>query len=177
MRTRIALILLGLATVASAEPDAGDGAFTVRLGLVNGHLQEVFFGCAPQGTDGYDRGLDDLAPPPGLGTGYTALIPPVGNMPPFYKDIRSLAGEATWRLMVRVHEGKPVEVSWDAATLPDARRFTVTHGEQVHDMREVGRVELTRNGTVVIAAKRHAEKAAPVADEKNDEPPAAAAAE
>ncbi len=130
--------------------------FTVRLGLKNGHLREVFFGCAKGATDGFDRGKDDPAPPPGIETGYTAFAAPPTGMPmPFlYKDIRSPADKVEWRFHGQVYKTKIIEMSWDPKTLPDAYSFCVIHGGTTIDMRKTKQLQVKASATLTIRATR-----------------------
>jgi len=141
----------GLALTAGSLP-AGD--FTLRLGLVHGHLAEVFIGCAAGATPGYDAKVDDLAPPPGIETGFTVLVPPVNNVPPLYKDIRGFADTVVWKLHARVWKDKPIQVSWDSAALPAEYDFTAQLGDRTVDMRQTPRLDVPETRDVVITATR-----------------------
>jgi len=132
--------------------------FTVRLGLKNGHIREVFFGCADEATDGYDRGLDDFAPPPGIETGYTAFVSndSQSRLPPFYKDIRAPAQNVIWRFAASVYKSKdgqvvkPVTLSWDSDALPDGYEFILTQADCRLDMHTVGEHTVNETGMLEI---------------------------
>ena len=94
--------------------------FVFKLNLDNGHVGELFVGCKPGATDGYDRKLDDYAPPPGIGgVAYTFLVPADRKMN-LYKDVRAPSTPekpAQWLFFARIDK-EPVTVSWDPKTLP-----------------------------------------------------------
>ena len=141
--------LAGLGLLLAGSLRATD--FEVRLGLTQAHLEEVFFGCHAKGTDGYDRELDDLAPPPGIDTGYVGFVPP-GKLPYFYKDVRGPLGPHEWRLLVRVAKERPVQVSWDPKTLPAGWAFTLTSGARHLAMAETSTLAVAESSTLVIRA-------------------------
>jgi len=163
VRTTCVRIVVAAVLVAVICPFARAEGFRVRLGLENGHLKEVFFGCEEGATSGYDRGLDDLAPPPGIQTGYTAFETPVVNMPKFfYKDIRGLDEDVTWRFYAEVFPKKPVTVTWDPADLPDAHEFVLSGGGSTYSMRDCSSVTVESSETLLIKmTSREAEPAPP----------------
>jgi len=127
-------LLSAVVAVALCTASAGAGGFRVRLELVHGHLRECWFGIDPRGTDGFDRRLDEMAPPPGIETGYTAFISPDGRYF-YYKDIRGPGKRVVWKFMARVFPGKPIRIRWDAKRLPSGYRFTLKNGAETLDMR------------------------------------------
>lgn len=105
--------------VALPRPPNPDGAkgFRLRIGIEHGHIDSVFIGCSPQASDKFDRGLDDLAPPPGIGgVGFTFLISPDRKMN-LYRDIRALADTVQWLLYAKVGTN-PVRLTWDPQDIP-----------------------------------------------------------
>lgn len=150
-------IVLGLLTT---RPVSGED-FQVRLGLVHGHLRETFFGCADGATDGYDRGKDDMAPPPGIETGYTAFISPDGRFY-LYRDVRAPADSITWKFFARVYADKTIQVSWDPKELPAAFDFEMEAGKKALDMRKTTEVSVRDTKVLAITATRKGKvKAAP----------------
>lgn len=139
--------------VCLATSAAWAGDFTVRFGLKNAHLREVFFGCAEGATAGYDRRVDDFAPPPGIETGYVGFISGVKNLPLFYKDIHGTEPEQTWRFYTRVYEGKPIEISWEPASLPEGWTFTLTSKAGDIDMAKTAKIVLPESETLTISAR------------------------
>lgn len=92
--------------------------FHLELQIANGHIGSVFIGCQKGATDAYDNGLDDMAPPPGIGgAGYTFLISP-DRKHNLYKDIRAYADTIQWLFYAKPGH-KPVDVSWDGTQIPD----------------------------------------------------------
>ena len=152
----IELCAIPILAALAATPAAGD--FTVRVQLKHGHLRELYFGCAKGAGPGFDRGLDDLAPPPGIETGYTVLLPPVKKMPPFYRDIRAPGDKISWKLHDRVHQGKPITVKVEPTKLPRAYDFMITVDGKSKDMRKVSLFVLTKTQTLVIEARRRPDK-------------------
>lgn len=129
-------------------------AFELKLSIKNGHLGQVFLKTDPKGTDKYDRGLDDMAPPPGMQTGYTALVSP--DMKHYlYRDTRKTAKEISWIFFAEVFNNKPVTVSWNKALIPAAYDFTLedANNEQTLNMREVEAYTLKEKSAFYIKAK------------------------
>jgi hypothetical protein len=60
--------------------------------------------------------MDEMAPPPGIGTGYTFLVSP-DRKSNLYKDVRAPGDTVQWVLFARP-SGKPVTVTWDASAIP-----------------------------------------------------------
>lgn len=102
--------------VKEAKPADGD-AFELELKLQNGHIPQVFIACRSGATDGIDRRMDEMAPPPGIGTGYTFLVSP-DRKSNLYKDVRAPADNVQWVLFARPG-GKPVTISWDTKAIPE----------------------------------------------------------
>lgn len=164
MKTKCVLIVIAASLATAFATSAFAEGFRVRIGLVNGHLKEVFFGCEEGATSGYDRSLDDLAPPPGIQTGYTAFETPVVNMPKFfYKDIRGLDKEVTWKFYAEVFPKKPVTVSWDPADLPEAHEFVLSGAGFSGSMRERSSVTVESTDTLMIKMTPRKTAAAPSA--------------
>jgi len=161
-RSLLQLTIGALCLAVSGSARAED--FLVRLGLRHGHLAELFFGCDAKATAGYDRGLDDLAPPPGIETGYTAFVPDTPNFPPFYKDVRPPAATVSWKLMAKVWRNKPIEVSWDPTTLPAGFDFAIDGAGARLDMRRSASVTVDATRTLTITATRQSGVVAPPAN-------------
>lgn len=149
MRRRLPWHAVGFLAALASALQADD--FEVRLGLLNAHIPEVLFGCAAAATPGYDRDVDDFAPPPGIATGYVGFVAPAG-LPLFYKDIRGPKGPHEWRLSVRPLKDRPVELSWDPKALPPRWTFVITQAEQTVSMAEVAALSVTGATTLVIRA-------------------------
>ena len=141
---------------ALPRPAVQGPTFSVKLELVGGHVGELHFGCAPGATDGYDRKLDDLVPPPGFGgVGYTFLVPPDRKMN-FYRDVRPPADVTQWLFYGRVGKA-PIELSWNAKTLPEGLNFYAAKWDgksnevgEIIDLRKVGKLKLEKTGYVRI---------------------------
>lgn len=146
---------LAIAALALAPLCACSAEFQVRLGLVHGHLRETYFGCADGATDDFDRGHDDMAPPPGIETGYTAFI--AGNRRLLlYRDIRGHADTVTWRFLAQVYSTKTIKIDWKAGDLPSEYEFSVKAGGEVLDMRKVHEIQVPKTEELLITARRRA---------------------
>ena len=130
---------------------AADAGVEVRLGLANAHVVELFLGWQAQGTEGYDRGLDDFAPPPGIDTGYAGFLPKA-RLPLLYRDIRGPRGPHQWSLLVKPVKDRPVDVSWDPKALPAGWVFTLVHGERTVAMAEVTAIRVAESATLTLRA-------------------------
>ncbi|NOY80420.1 MAG: hypothetical protein GXP31_05365 [Kiritimatiellaeota bacterium] len=152
--------LLGTFLGAAAFPAAAGDGFRVRLGLVNGHLRECWFGCEKGATDKYDRNLDEMAPPPGIQTGYTAFISP-DNKFWLYKDIRGFGDRIVWRFSAQVYGKKTIEITWEPKDLPDAYDFTLESGKKTLNMRETKTLSVPKTGVLIIRGVRRKPGAGP----------------
>ena len=148
-----------IAALLLAPLCARSAGFHVRLGLVHGHLRETFFGCAEGATDGFDLGHDDMAPPPGIETGYTAFISENRRLL-LYRDIRGYAHTVTWRFLARVHGTKTIKIDWKPGDLPKEYGFTLKAGGKTLDMRKVHEVRVPKTEELTITATRHVKSAA-----------------
>lgn len=96
--------------------------FEIVVKVENGHIGEVRLGCHEKAGDGYDRRLDDMAPPPGIGgVGYTFLISPDRKFN-LYRDTRGFAPTVQWVFYAKVGD-KPVTLSWNPEQIPKGYRF------------------------------------------------------
>jgi hypothetical protein len=125
--------------------------------LTNAHIRDVFIGGHAKGSVGYDRDLDDFAPPPGIATGYVGFVSKPG-LPLLYKDIRGPTGPHEWALQVRPAKDRPIVVSWDSQTLPAGWTCTVTQGDKSTAMADTASVAVAVAETLTFRA---AEKAPP----------------
>lgn len=141
----VAVLLFGGGLLAS------DRDFMLSLKLVNSHLGQVFLGCREGATDAFDRDFDDLAPPPGIQTGYVGFISTLPNSL-LYKDIKAHGDLKDWRINVQVYEGKPLKMSWLADQLPRFYTLTLVTDDSELDMRKVTQVEFTKNQLVAVVA-------------------------
>lgn len=123
----------------------------VTLHIKNGHLSKVLLAIDEKATDGYDRGLDDMAPPPGMETGYTALVSPDKQMY-LYRDSRKPAKEIEWIFYGKVHKDKVITVSWDKTKLPADYNFDLVQGDKTLKMNEVDSVQIDKTDAIIITA-------------------------
>lgn len=141
-----AVFLLCASAIFAANRD-----FILPLHLTNSHLGQLFLGCQRGATDGFDREFDDLAPPPGIQTGYAGFISTLPNTL-LYKDIKAHGDLKEWRLSLQVYEGKPLRISWRPEQLPTFYHLVLVTGEGEVDMAEVNQVEFTASQVVAIVA-------------------------
>jgi len=148
--------ICGLVVVAGCLGACSVGAqdFAVKLSLKNAHLREVFFGYSVKATKGYDRKVDDFAPPPGIQTGYVGFIPGVKNLPLYYKDIRGPEPEQVWHFYTKVHQGKPLSISWQQDAIPKNWSLTMQRKKEKIDMRKSSSITLQESQTLTITGKR-----------------------
>ena len=149
MEPCVARALVLAAALSGVAVSAQD--FELRLGVVNAHLLEVFLGCHATGSDGYDRDLDDFAPPPGIDTGYVGFVAKA-RLPLLYKDIRGPQGPHQWVLQVRPAKDRPVQVSWDPRSLPAGWVLSVVRGEQSAAMADSASTSVAVAETLVFRA-------------------------
>jgi len=154
------MLLSAIAATAPADQGASKPAdhFEVRLGLTHGHLREVYFGCAPGASNGFDPQFDSMAPPPGRATGYTAFVMPEMPGVYLYKDIRaSDQPELAWTFLAQVYEDKVITISWEPQTLPPNYSFAMhLSPSRILDMRQNNHVQISQSQSLRILAKRRA---------------------
>ena len=146
LRELVAILLLGASALAT-ERD-----FVLPLKLTHSHLEEIFLGCKEGATDAYDRGMDDLAPPRGQGTGCAGFIGPATLGSLLYKDLKAHGNLKEWEISLQVYEGKPLKISWQKEKLPECYDLTFVTNDYEKDMRKVSELEFTASQTVVIVA-------------------------
>jgi hypothetical protein len=101
--------------------------FTV---LLNGSpFADLEWGWKPNATDNYDNGIDYSAPPPPYDGDDAYFLSITGQASPLDKlrnDFRGVADEAkTWKLVLKVADGKILKLQWDPQTLPAGWTFTL----------------------------------------------------
>jgi hypothetical protein len=89
------------------------------------HTTTLTLGVSPQGSDGFDAGLDQLAPPPGPSGTFDAGLAYEAER--YLVDVRSSQpGAYTFTLLVRpAHEGDEIVLSWDAQALAGIGQFEI----------------------------------------------------
>lgn len=159
--------VVSLMVVVSVALLAYDGAaknhgFQIKLSLRNGHLRSVVFGIAKGAEEGFDQTHDSPAPPPGRETGYTAFVPPGGDLY-LYRDMRPPGDEVEWTFLGKVWEGKPIVVSWSPEALPESHRFVVRRpgAEEPVDMRKTDHIDLAETERLTIVATAVGEQKVP----------------
>lgn len=123
----------------------------VTLHIKNGHLSKVLLAIDEKATDDYDRGLDDMAPPPGMETGYTALVSPDKQMY-LYRDSRKPGKEIEWIFYGKVHKDKVITVSWDKTKLPADYSFDLVQGDKTLKMNEIDSIQIDKTDAIIITA-------------------------
>lgn len=133
------------------EKVAVKGTF-FELRISNGHLGKVILGLSENATDGYDKGLDDMAPPPGMQTGYTALVTP-DLKAYYYRDTRKPAEEVEWIFSGKVYKDKAIKLSWNAKDIPVGYRFEIQQGDdEPLDMSKSLSVTISETSALLITA-------------------------
>ncbi len=123
----------------------------VTLHIKNGHLSKVILAINEKATDGYDKKLDDMAPPPGMETGYTALVSPDKQMY-LYRDSRKPGKEIEWIFYGKVHKEKVITVSWDKEKLPADYSFDLVQGDKTIKMDQVDSIQIDKTDAIIITA-------------------------
>jgi len=152
------LVVLILATALSAYSFEKD--FEITLNLKGSHLAKLILGCNKKGSDKYDRGLDDMAPPQGIETGYSSLISPDKRFY-LYKDIRGYSDDVIWFLYSAQYKEKPLIVSWDTKSVPPGYVMTIDNPDKGAtiknvDMAKTGKVNIKGKQTLVIRLQKKA---------------------
>ncbi len=136
----------------------------VEIKILNGHLGKVRLAMSTKATDKYDRGLDEMAPPPGMQTGYTALVAP-DQSAFLYTDCRKTADEVDYVFYAKVYsqaatgkkpaKSKPVTISWDKKKLFKGYTMKIfVKGKEKLDMSKVNSYTFTETDGIVIEAKK-----------------------
>jgi hypothetical protein len=124
-----------------------------EIKIKNGHLGKVILGVDPKATDGYDRGLDDMAPPPGMQTGYTALVS-ADKKSYLYRDTRKNSDTIEWIFYSKVYENKAVILTWDKKKLLPGYKLVLEHGDEKFDMSQKGSITLSQTTALLITAQK-----------------------
>jgi len=116
-------------------------------------VQTVTFGTNESGSDGYDQGLDLLAPPPSPSPVVDVYFP-VDNImfDRLYGDIRYILNDANqervWTLQI-LSKNEDALLAWDSTTLPADIAFILSVAGSEYDMKEVASVSLTKSTSYV----------------------------
>ena len=139
--------VLWVATALISSPVQGQHQWTFPIGLTDGiHTDTLRIGVHPLGTDGYDPGLDDLAPPPPPSGAWDVRLRVPSPPDDYLVDIRGdTPGSVTWYVHYQpAQSAGPVTISWDPDLLPAgyACRVTdnITGALFDADMRTIGSV-------------------------------------
>ncbi|MEA2012273.1 MAG: hypothetical protein U9O87_04195 [Verrucomicrobiota bacterium] len=154
-----AILFVSFAYAEKTKRTSNKNSFSVKINLKGGHLAEVFLGCAEKATDKFDRDYDDMAPPPGINTGYTAFISP-DNKFYLYKDIRPFSEVVIWNLYGKIFENKNIILNWDLKTLPENYTFSASLNseDKNYDMKKIKKIKISKTDVLTITAKKKSEK-------------------
>lgn len=87
------------------------------------------WGWKTSATDNYDNGIDTLAPQPpfdGDDAYFFSIIGQTAPLDKLRKDFRAVGNEAkTWKLVLKVADGKTLKLQWDPLALPAGWTFTI----------------------------------------------------
>jgi|GEM_PF-739522 len=111
---------------------------------------ELYFGVHPDGTDGYDQGLDVLSPPPSPGANLDVYFAVSGLFGRLSTDIRSSEKvPVEWTLVV--DSGTDFSLSWDISGLP-SRYTKITLADTIDmKMRNTARFASGRYTFLIVA--------------------------
>ncbi|MCK5834397.1 MAG: hypothetical protein KAG98_01525 [Lentisphaeria bacterium] len=167
MKKRIITSVLSLAVISTSFADNAKKVETKKLikstkqvsghsfevKIKNGHLGKVILGVDAKATDGYDRGLDDMAPPPGMQTGYTALVS-ADKKSYLYRDTRKSGDSIEWIFYSKVYKKKAVVISWDKTKLLPGYKLVLEHGDDTIDMSKKSSLTLSKTTALLIIATK-----------------------
>jgi hypothetical protein len=134
-------------------PNKVEQSQTFELKIKNGHLGKVILGINPKASDAYDRGLDDMAPPPGMQTGYTALVS-ADKKYYLYRDTRKNTESIEWIFYCKVYKKKAVTIFWDKKKLLAGYKLVIEQGDKITDMSKKSSLTLTQTTALLITAKK-----------------------
>lgn len=147
-KTLSALLLLNISAFAAD--------FTVKLNIENGHVGELYFGCAHDASDAYDKNNDIYVPPPAMTGYFTGFVSTVPSLH-YYKDIRSDNLPQAWNLFCIPQ--KTIAISWDPKSLPEGIDFKIQLGNgNFEDMRKISKIKVSKKGTTCIKATKSEQK-------------------
>jgi probable HAF family extracellular repeat protein len=102
--------------------------------LLNGNpFVDLAWGWRAGATDNFDNDMDGLSPPPTLDGDDAYFLSITGQASPLDKlrlDFRGVSEDLkTWRLVLRVADGKTMKLLWDPQTLPDDWDFSIQEAD------------------------------------------------
>ena len=119
--------VLSLFLISFAAVSAHGQSFTLPITVSDGtHSKVLNIGLAPGATDGYDSGMDTLAPPPPPGGAFDARLKINSNS--FFTDIRDTnRTKKTFYVSYTAAQGDgPIILRWDPARLNSNWTYTIT---------------------------------------------------
>ena len=172
IQRKILMFCIALCALTGGASALPEDSWLENITVTSGdYVQIVTFGTDENGSDGYDQGLDLLAPPaspdPESPDVYFQIAH--GMFKQLYGDIRYILNAANpehvWTLQVRSTNDDAL-LAWDPATLPADIAFTLSAAGSEYDMKEVASASLTRStGYVPVTIRaRYSQTAAPVAN-------------
>ncbi|MCQ1539321.1 PKD domain-containing protein, partial [Methanocalculus taiwanensis] len=133
------------------QPAAQSLPITVNAGT---NEQILTFGTDPDGTEGFDAGLDLTAPPLPPGVTFDVVFMISDSLfPRLYTDIRGEIDEADperhWQMEIITRDADSI-LSWDPTLLPKDLTCTLTYAGTRYDMKSVATITVPRaaDGTV-----------------------------
>jgi hypothetical protein len=99
--------------------------FSVPIVVSDGTYQDtLIIGIHPQGSDGYDAGLDVYSPPLPPGSAFGSLLE--WNFEQYYTDIRDNSHtEKTFKMKYQPSSGSAIVINWDSTGLSDLGSFII----------------------------------------------------
>jgi PKD repeat protein len=127
--------------------DRSDAPVTITINAGTNE-QILAFGTYPNGTDGYDTGLDIIAPPLPPSVSFDAVFMISDSLfPRLYTDIRGeiddLNTERIWQMEV-ISKDDDAVISWDPTHLPEDLTCTLTYAGTRYDMKAVATTTIPR---------------------------------
>ncbi|MBR0458735.1 MAG: hypothetical protein IJJ26_05830, partial [Victivallales bacterium] len=115
----------------------------------------VHFGWKEGAGNGYDSGVDVLIPPFAMGSGMVGFLQTGDRKEMLYTDLRAPELPQEWKISADpLRTRRPVQFSWDPASLPKDVSFTIRVGNKDVDMSQSSTVSLPEKGVLVIRATK-----------------------
>ena len=140
--------------VAAAAPDAEWSVPIAADAGVEGSNADLEFGIGPDGTDGYDSGIDLLSPPPGPDALFEAYFSIVHTLfPGLYKDLRGQVPNE-WTLKMSATD-EDIDLSWNTVDVPQGVALTLVSTDIEIDMKAVNSITLPAGThTITVVAEQ-----------------------
>ncbi len=152
IQRKILMFCIALCVLAGGASALPGGSWFGNITVTSGDfVQTVTFGTNEKGSDGYDQGIDQLAPPPPPNPVVDVYFPVEDNLfDRLYGDIRYILNaadpERVWTLQI-LSKDEDALLEWSPTTLPADITFTLSAAGSECDMRKVASISLAKNAS------------------------------